>query len=180
MFNYRALPDLLEIASKKNEPPFLLILDGIEDPHNLGAILRTAEAAGVHGVVIRKRRQVQVTETVKKVSTGAANSVPIARVPNIAEAISSLKKQAIVVIGLEIDGTRVYNEVDFKVPVAIVIGSEGKGLARLVKERCDQVVRIPMRGSINSLNASVATGIILFEVLRQRPALRSPKGEEGR
>ncbi len=168
MSDYKKLPDLLEIASSKNEAPFILILDGIEDPHNFGAILRTAEAAGVHGVVIRKVRQVQVTETVMKVSTGAAEHVPIARVSNIAEAISFLKKQEIVVIGVEIDGSRVYNKLDCKVPVAIVIGSEGKGLAHLVKQRCSEVVKIPMRGKITSLNASVATGIILFEVLRQR------------
>lgn len=165
---YKSIDELLEIADSKKETPFLLILDGIEDPQNFGAILRTAEAAGVHGVVIRKARQVQVTETVRKVSTGAAEMVPIARVPNIAEAISRLKEQEIVVIGLEIDGSRVYNEADFKSPVAIVIGSEGKGLSHLVKQRCSEVVKIPMQGKINSLNASVATGIILFEVLRQR------------
>lgn len=168
MFDYKSLPDLLDIATLKNEPPFILILDGIEDPHNFGAILRTAESAGVHGVVIRKKRQVQVTETVMKVSTGAARDVAIARVPNIAEAISSLKNHNIVAIGVEIDGKRLYNEVDFKNPVALVIGSEGSGLSRLIKERCDEIVRIPMRGKTNSLNASVATGIILYEALRQR------------
>jgi len=180
MFNYQDLPDLLEIAASKKEPPFILVLDGIEDPHNFGAILRTAEAAGAHGVVIRKRRQVQVTETVMKVSTGAARTVAVARVPNIAEAISYLKEQGIVVTGVEIDGKRYYNEADFTGPAALVIGSEGEGLSRLVKERCDEVVRIPMRGRINSLNASVATGIALFEVVRQRLALRSPEGEGGR
>jgi 23S rRNA (guanosine2251-2'-O)-methyltransferase len=168
MPEYKKISDLLEIASQKNEAPFILVLDGIEDPHNFGAILRTAEAAGVHGVVIRKVRQVQLNETVMRISTGAAKKVAVARVPNIAEAISALKKENIVVIGIEIDGKRFYNEADFKVPLAIVVGSEGKGLARLVKERCDEVVRIPMRGSINSLNASVATGIVTFEVLRQR------------
>ncbi|MDD5382432.1 MAG: 23S rRNA (guanosine(2251)-2'-O)-methyltransferase RlmB [Candidatus Margulisbacteria bacterium] len=168
MPEYKDLHDLLEIAAHKNEPLFILILDGIEDPHNFGAILRTAEAAGVHGVVIRKARQVQVTETVVKVSTGATDLVPIARVPNIAEAISFLKEQGIVVMGVEIDGKRLYNEADLKAPVALVIGSEGSGLARLVKERCDEIVRLPMRGAISSLNASVATGIILYEVLRQR------------
>jgi 23S rRNA (guanosine2251-2'-O)-methyltransferase len=168
MPEYKKISDLLEIASQKNEAPFILVLDGIEDPHNFGAILRTAEAAGVHGVVIRKVRQVQLNETVMRISTGAAKKVAVARVPNIAEAISALKKENIVVIGIEIDGKRFYNEADFKVPLAIVVGSEGKGLARLVKERCDEVVRIPMRGSINSLNASVAAGIVTFEVLRQR------------
>ncbi|MBU0672741.1 MAG: 23S rRNA (guanosine(2251)-2'-O)-methyltransferase RlmB [Candidatus Margulisbacteria bacterium] len=168
MFEYKKLHDLLDIAAKKNEPLFILILDGIEDPHNFGAILRTAEAAGVHGVVIRKARQVQVNDTVMRVSTGAARNVAVARVPNIAEAISSLKNQAIVVIGVEIDGKRLYNEADFKVPLALVVGSEGSGLARLVKERCDEVVRIPMQGETSSLNASVATGITLYEVIRQR------------
>ena len=165
---YKNLPDLLDIATKKNEPPFILVLDGIEDPHNFGAIIRTAEAAGVHGIVIRKSRQVQVTDTAVRISTGAIDRVAVARVPNIAEAISWLKKQEIVVIGVEIDGDRVYNKLDYKAPVALVIGSEGNGIARLVKERCDAVVSIPMRGTINSLNASVATGIMLFEVLRQR------------
>ncbi len=168
MFNYKSISDLLEIASNKNEAPFILILDGIEDPHNFGAILRTAEAAGVHGIVIRKKRQVQVTDTVMRVSTGAARKVPIARVPNIAEAISELKHQEIVVKGIEIDGKRLYNEVDLKVPLALVVGSEGTGLSRLVKERCDEVILIPMQGVINSLNASVAAGITMFEVLRQR------------
>ena len=168
MFNYKDLSDLPEIAASKNEPPFILILDGIEDPHNLGAILRTAEAAGVHGVVIRKRRQVQVTETVIKVSTGAAKLVPIARVPNIPEAIAYLKGKEIVVIGVEIDGEKVYNQADYRRGIAFVVGSEGAGLSRLVKERCDERVHIPMLGKINSLNASVATGIILYEVVRQR------------
>jgi 23S rRNA (guanosine2251-2'-O)-methyltransferase len=168
MFKYRDLPELLEIAADRNEPPFLLVLDGIEDPHNFGAILRTAEAAGVHGVVIRKARQAPVTETVQKVSTGAADLVPVARVPNIAEAIRWLRDQSLTVFGVEIDGKRLYNQADYRGPVALVIGSEGSGIARLVKERCDEVVRLPMRGTINSLNASVATGIMLYEVLRQR------------
>lgn len=168
MFKYCDLSDLLAAAAAKNEPPFLLILDGLEDPHNFGAILRTAEAAGVHGIVIRKMRQVPVTETVLKVSTGAAEMVPVARVPNIAEAIRRLQDEALTVIGLEIDGKRLYNQADYRGGVAFVVGSEGAGLSRLVKERCDEVVRLPMRGRINSLNASVATGIVLYEVLRQR------------
>lgn len=168
MFKYLDLPDLLEIAAQKNEPPFILILDGIEDPHNFGAILRTAEAAGSHGVVIRKARQVPVTETVIKVSTGATEMVPIARVPNIAEAIRRLKDENVAVFGLEIDGKRLYNQADYRGGVAFVVGSEGKGLSRLVKERCDEVVRLPMLGKLNSLNASVATGIVLYEVIRQR------------
>ena len=168
MFKYRELEDAFEIAAQKNEPPFLLILDGIEDPHNFGAILRTAEGAGVHGVFIRKIRQVQVTDTVMKVSTGAAEIVPIIRVVNIAETIRRLQEKEIHVKGVEIVGSRLYNEADYRMGSAIVVGSEGFGLSRLVKERCDEVVRIPMRGKINSLNASVATGIILYEVIRQR------------
>lgn len=168
MFDYKDLPDLLDIAKEKNEPPFILILDGIEDPHNFGAILRTAEAAGVHGVVIRKARQAPVTETVVRISTGAARAVPIARVPNIAEAIRWLRDESLTVFGVEIDGKRLYNQADYRGGIAFVVGSEGSGLARLVKERCDEIVRLPMRGKINSLNASVATGIMLYEVLRQR------------
>jgi 23S rRNA (guanosine2251-2'-O)-methyltransferase len=177
MFNYCTLDNLLAAAAAKKEPPFLLILDGLEDPHNFGAILRTAEAAGVHGLVIRKARQVPVTETVVKVSTGAANLVPVARVPNIAEAIRRLQDEGITVFGLEIDGTRLYNQADYRGGVAFVVGSEGAGLARLVKERCSEVVRLPMRGKINSLNASVATGIVLYEVLRQR-SLDGSRDEE--
>jgi 23S rRNA (guanosine2251-2'-O)-methyltransferase len=168
MTRYLDLPDLLSVAKSKNEPPFIIVLDGIEDPHNFGAIIRTAEASGAHGIVIRKRRQVQVTETVAKVSTGAIQHVPIARVPNIAEAITSLQDENVSVIGVEIDGKRLYNEVDFQKPTALVIGSEGFGISRLVKERCDEIVRIPMRGKINSLNASVASGILMYELLRQR------------
>lgn len=168
MFNYKDLPDLLDIAKAKNEAPFILILDGLEDPHNFGAILRTAEAAGAHGVVIRKARQVQVTETVMKVSTGAANLVPVARVPNIAEAIRALRDEGLTVFGVEIDGKRLYNQADYRGGVAFVVGSEGEGLSRLVKERCEEIVRLPMKGKISSLNASVAAGIVLYEVLRQR------------
>lgn len=168
MFNYKDLDHLLAIPARKKEPPFIIVLDGIEDPHNFGAILRTAEAAGAHGVIIRKARQVQVTETVLRVSTGAAQIVTVARVPNIAEAVSALKEADIKVFGVEIDGKRLYNEADLKQPAALVIGGEGNGLSRLVKERCDEVIRIPMRGSINSLNASVAAGILMFETVRQR------------
>src|SRR3989339_1103006 len=168
MFNYVDLDDLLAIAAKKNEPPFILILDGIEDPHNFGAILRTSETAGSHGVVIRKARQVQVNDTVVKVSTGAADKVPVALVPNIAEAVRALKDEGLTLFAVEIDGKRYYNEADYRGAVGLVIGSEGNGVSRLVKERCDEVVRLPMRGQINSLNASVATGIALYEVLRQR------------
>jgi 23S rRNA (guanosine2251-2'-O)-methyltransferase len=165
---YNDISDLIEISNSKKEPAFILVLDGIEDPHNFGAIIRTAEAAGIHGIVIRKRRQVQVTDTVMKVSTGAAENVPICQVSNIAEAIRYLKEQAIIVIGIENIGDKLYNHFDFKVPAALVIGSEGKGISRLVKERCDELLMIPMKGKTTSLNASVAAGIAMFEVVRQR------------
>jgi 23S rRNA (guanosine2251-2'-O)-methyltransferase len=168
MFKYSSPDQLLDLAATKNEPPFILVLDGIEDPHNFGAILRVAEGAGVHGIIIRKARQVPVTQTVIDVSTGAAEHVPVALVPNIAEVVRYLQDQALTVYGVEIDGKRYYNEADFKAPVALVIGSEGKGLSHLVKQRCNEIIKIPMRGKMNSLNASVATGIVLYEVLRQR------------
>jgi len=165
---YKSLSDLLDIAAQKKEPPFILILDGIEDPQNFGAILRSAEGAGVHGVVFRKARQAPISETVRHVSTGAVDLVPIARVANIAEAIRFFKNEGLVVFGVEIDGKRLYNEPDYRGGIALVIGSEGKGLAHLVKERVSEVVKLPMRGRINSLNVSVAAGIALYEVLRQR------------
>ncbi|NQU16632.1 MAG: 23S rRNA (guanosine(2251)-2'-O)-methyltransferase RlmB [Candidatus Saganbacteria bacterium] len=168
MSKYCSLSDLLDISKEKNEEPFYLILDGIEDPHNFGAILRTAECAGVHGVIIRKNRQVQVTETVVRVSTGAADLVKIARVPNIAEAINTLKDQAITVVGLEASGNQEYSKTDLIIPLALVIGSEGKGISHLVKQRCDQLINIPLKGQISSLNASVAAGIVMFEVVRHR------------
>ena len=175
--NYLTLDQLLELSQQKKEPTFLLILDGIEDPHNFGAILRSAEAAGVHGVIIRKARQVQVNDTVKRVSTGASELVPVARVANIAETITRLKEAGIVVIGVEITGKPLYNQVEAKRPVALVIGGEGAGLSRLVKERCSEIVAIPMQGKINSLNASVATGVMLFEIVRIRKGLR-PEGSQ--
>ena len=165
---YKSLSDLLDIAAQKKEPPFILILDGIEDPQNFGAILRSAEGAGVHGVVFRKARQAPISETVRRVATGAVDLVPIARVANIAEAIRFFKNEGLVVFGVEIDGKRLYNEPDYRGGIALVIGSEGKGLAHLVKERVSEVVKLPMRGRINSLNVSVAAGIVLYEVLRQR------------
>ncbi|OGC05199.1 23S rRNA (guanosine(2251)-2'-O)-methyltransferase RlmB [candidate division WOR-1 bacterium RIFOXYA12_FULL_43_27] len=148
--------------------PFILVLDGIEDPHNFGAILRTAECAGVTEVIIRKVRQVQVTETVVKVSTGAANIVKIRKVPNIAEAIRALQNDGVTVVGLESSGSIEYTKADLNLPLALVIGSEGKGISHLVKERCDYLVNIPLKGKITSLNASVAAGIAMFEVVRQR------------
>ncbi len=160
--------DLYDLLERGSGAPLILILDGVEDPHNFGAILRTAEAVSATGVVIRKARQVQVTETVRKISTGAAELVPIARVPNISEAIRFLKDKGIRVFGIEIDGKNFYTQADFKGPTALVMGSEGEGLSRLVKERCDEILKIPMLGKINSLNVSVAAGVVLYEVVRQR------------
>ena len=164
MSEYLGIHDLLA----RPAPHFILVLDGIEDPHNFGAILRTAECAGVTGVVIRKKRQVQVTDTVIKVSTGAANLLKIARVPNIAEAISFLKEEGIKCFGLENRGGEDYTKPNFNESIALVIGGEGRGLSHLVSERCDQLIKIPMKGKISSLNTSVAAGIVMYEVVRQR------------
>ncbi len=165
---YCELEDILKNATQKNEPPFILILDGLEDPRNFGAIARTAEAAGVHGIVIPKNRSVQVNETVVKTSTGAINLLPVARVTNTTETIKKLKKEFIWIVGLEADGSSDFKEIDYKTPTALVIGSEGFGLSRLVRENCDFIASIPMRGKISSLNASVAAALLMYEVVRQR------------
>ncbi|MFH1710374.1 MAG: 23S rRNA (guanosine(2251)-2'-O)-methyltransferase RlmB [bacterium] len=165
---YVDVHDLLDIAKSKNEPAFYVMLDGLEDPHNLGAIIRTAEASGVHGVIIPQRRAVGLTETVAKTSAGAIEYVPVARVVNLNNTIKTLKENNIWVIGIDQDGKKTFTEIDFKLPTAIVIGGEGKGLSRLVKENCDEVVSLPMKGKISSLNASVAAAVSMYEVLRQR------------
>ena len=165
---YVNLDDLLTISREKNEPPLYCILDGIEDPQNLGAILRTAEASGIHGVVIRSRRAVGLTATVAKASSGAVEYVPVARVPNISQAVVALQKERIWVVGIETGGKTDYRKVDFRLPTAIVIGSEGRGISDLVKKRCDSLASIPMRGKINSLNASIAAALVMYEAFRQR------------
>lgn len=165
---YVTLPDLLVISRERNEPPLYVVLDGMEDPQNLGAIIRTAEATGVHGVVIRARRAVGLTPAVFKASAGAVEYMAVAMVPNIAQAINELKKNNVWSIGLERTGETDYRKVDLKLPAAIVIGSEGKGLSPLVRQRCDFLVAIPMRGRIGSLNASVAAAVVMYEALRQR------------
>ncbi len=165
---YASLEDLIAIAAEKNETPFYLILDGIEDPQNLGAILRTAEAAGAHGVIVRSRRAVGLTPSVAKASAGAIEYVPIARVGNISQAVDELKKHSIWVIGIDMRGEVDYTKVNFKLPTAIVIGSEGKGLSDLVRKRCDVTAFIPMKGKIGSLNASVAAAVVIYEALKQR------------
>ncbi|RMD94725.1 MAG: 23S rRNA (guanosine(2251)-2'-O)-methyltransferase RlmB [Calditrichaeota bacterium] len=167
-FEYASLSDILAISVKRQEPHFLALLDGIEDPHNLGAIIRSAEGAGVHGIIIPERRAVGVTATVAKTSAGALAYVPVAQVSNLNYTIDSLKKQNIWIIGADQNAQQIYYEADFTLPLGIVIGSEGKGLHRLVKEKCDFLVKIPMYGQVNSLNASVAAALLFFEVRRQR------------
>ena len=167
-FNYCEVDEILELANEKNEQPFILILDGIEDPHNLGSIIRTAETAGVHGIIIPKRRSATVNSTVSKVSAGAVEYMKIARVNNINETIRQLKKQGIWICGTDMETETIYTKQDYRLPIAIVIGSEGFGMSRLVKENCDFLVKIPMKGKINSLNASVSAGIIMYEVVRKR------------
>lgn len=167
-FDYCEVEDILEEAKKKGEQPFILILDGIEDPHNLGSIIRTAETAGVHGIIIPKRRAVAVNSTVSKVSAGAVEHMKIARVNNINETIKYLKDNGVWIYGTDMEGKKYYHEEDYKGPVGIIIGSEGFGMNRLVKENCDFLVKIPMKGKITSLNASVSAGIVMYEVVRQR------------
>ena len=174
---YRDADDLLdELASQVNSgrPPLVLGLDAVEDPRNLGAILRTAECAGVNGVFIPERRAVGLTGTVAKTAAGALDRVPVARVTNLVQLIEQLKQRNIWVIGAAADGTSDYTGWDWTVPSALFLGSEGSGLHRLVRERCDALVRIPVRGQIESLNVSVATGVILYEALRQRGANERP------
>ena len=167
-YEYCDVDDILEYAKSKNESPFVLILDGIEDPHNLGSIIRTAECSGVHGIIIPKRRSVQVNATVNKTSAGAAQYVKVARVNNLTETIKYLKENDVWIYGTDIEGKCYYNEQKYNGGVAIVIGSEGFGMSRLVKENCDFLVKIPMVGKINSLNASVSAGILMYEVFNQR------------
>lgn len=165
---YKTLDDILEIAKSKNEDPFILIADEIEDPHNLGALIRTAEIAGCHGLVIPKRRSALVTEVVTKVSCGATEYLPIARVNNINEAIRELKENGVWVVGTDGSADKLYYEQDFKGSIAIIIGSEGRGMNKLTMQNCDFLVKIPMFGHITSLNASVSGGIVLFEAVKQR------------
>lgn len=167
-YDYCEVEDILEEAKRKDEMPFILILDGIEDPHNLGSIIRTAETAGVHGIIIPKRRAVSVNSTVSKVSAGAVEYMKIARVNNINETIRYLKEQDVWICGTDMDTNTIYTKQDYKMPIAIVIGSEGFGMSRLVKENCDFLVKIPMKGKITSLNASVSAGIIMYEVVKNR------------
>ncbi|WP_438435334.1 23S rRNA (guanosine(2251)-2'-O)-methyltransferase RlmB [Gorillibacterium sp. sgz500922] len=167
-YEYAELDDILRTAAESGEPPFLLLLDEIEDPHNLGSILRTAECTGVHGVVIPKRRSVGLTATVSKTSAGAIEYVPVAKVTNLAQTIDELKEKGIWVAGTDGSAEQDIYGTDFRMPLALVIGNENKGMGRLIREKCDFLVKLPMFGSINSLNASVAASLFMYEVVRQR------------
>lgn len=167
-YDYFEVSDILKYAEEKNEKPFILILDEIEDPHNFGAIIRSAEVCGVHGIIIPKRRNVGITPIVYKTSAGAVQHMKIAKVTNINAVIDELKERGLWVYGADMDGENYCYEVDFSGAAALVIGSEGKGISKLTKSKCDVLTKIPMRGNINSLNASVAGGIMMYEVMKQR------------
>ena len=165
---YLDLTDLLSVSAKKGEPPLYVILDGIEDPQNLGSIIRTADASAFHGVIIRSRRAVGLTSAVERASAGAAEHVPVARVANIAQAVSVLKEHNVWVIGIDREGKSDFTEVDYRPSTAIVIGSEGGGISDLVRKRCDILASIPMGGKVTSLNAGVAAALVMYEAFRQR------------
>ena len=166
-YEYAEVDDILAAAKEKGEDPFIFILDEIEDPHNLGAIIRTANLAGAHGVIIPKRRAVGLTATVAKTSAGAINYTPVAKVTNISQTIEELKKQGLWFVCADMGGETMYN-LNLKGPIGLVIGNEGNGVSRLVKDKCDFIASIPMKGDIDSLNASVAAGVLAYEIVRQR------------
>ena len=166
-YHYAEVEDLLERAAQKGEPPFLILLDNIEDPHNLGAIIRTANLAGAHGVIIPKRRAAGLTPTVAKASAGAINYTPVAKVTNLSNTIKELKEAGMWFVCADMGGTDMY-DLNLTGPIGLVIGNEGEGVSKLVKEQCDMIASIPMKGDIDSLNASVATGVLAYEIVRQR------------
>ena len=166
-YEYATVDDIMEAARAKGEPPFVIILDGIEDPHNLGAIIRTANLCGAHGVIIPKRRAVGLTATVAKTSAGALNYTPVAKVTNISNTIREVMEQGMWFVCADMDGTAMY-DLNLTGPIGLVIGNEGEGVSKLVKENCDMIASIPMKGDIDSLNASVATGVLAYEIVRQR------------
>lgn len=166
-YDYAQVEELLEVAREKGEPPFFFLLDNIEDPHNLGAIIRTANLAGAHGVIIPKNRAVGLTATVARTSAGALNYTKVAKVTNLGKTMEELKKEGMWFVCGDMDGTRMY-DLDLKGAIGLVIGNEGSGVSRLVKEKCDFVASIPMKGDIDSLNASVAAGVLAYEIVRQR------------
>ncbi len=167
-YEYCQIEDILQEAKTRGEDPFVLILDGIEDPHNLGSIIRTAETAGVHGIIIPKRRSATVNSTVNKVSAGAVQHMKVARVTNITDAIETLKKEGLWICGTDINTTTYYYEQDLTGAIGIVIGNEGSGMSQKVKKNCDFLIKIPMKGKVTSLNASVSTGIVLYEAVKQK------------
>ena len=171
---YATVDDMFALAETRGEKPFLIICDEIEDPHNLGAIIRTAEATGVHGVIIPERRSASLNATVAKAACGALEYVPVARVTNIANTIDALKERGVWVFGTDMDGDD-YTKTDFDTPCALVIGNEGKGIGALTAKKCDAILSLPMLGKINSLNASVAAGILMYEVVRSRKADKQPR-----
>lgn len=171
---YATVDDMFALAETRGEKPFLIICDEIEDPHNLGAIIRTAEATGVHGVIIPERRSASLNATVAKAACGALEYVPVARVTNIANTIDALKQRGVWVFGADMDGDD-YTKTDFDTPCALVIGNEGKGIGALTAKKCDAIISLPMHGKINSLNASVAAGILMYEVVRSRRAEKKPR-----
>lgn len=170
-YSYASLDDIFQLAAEKEEDPFFILLDEIEDPHNLGSILRTADATGAHGVIIPKRRAVGLTATVAKTSAGAIEYVPVVRITNMAQTIEELKSRNVWVVGTEAEGTEDYRALEGTMPLALVIGNEGKGISRLVKEKCDWTVRLAMQGKVSSLNASVAASLLMYEVYRKRHPL---------
>lgn len=172
-YSYFTIDDILQNAANRQELPFIMILDELEDPHNLGAILRTADAAGAHGIIIPKRRSALLTQTVAKASAGAIEHIPVARVTNIGRAIDYLKEKHIWVVGTDETGEKDYRTLDGQTAIALVIGNEGNGMTRLVKEKCDWLIQLPMQGNIPSLNASVAASLLMYEIFRKR----NPLGE---
>jgi len=166
-YEYSEVEDILKAAQEKGEPPFIFLLDNIEDPHNLGAIIRTANLAGAHGVIIPKNRAAGLTATVARTSAGALNYTPVAKVTNLSRTIEELKKEGIWFVCADMGGTTMY-DLDLRGPIGLVIGNEGEGVGKLVKEKCDMTASIPMKGDIDSLNASVAAGVLAYEIVRQR------------
>ncbi len=170
-YQYAELDDLFSLAEKRNEAPFFILLDEIEDPHNLGSIMRTADAVGAHGIIIPKRRAVGLTATVAKASTGAIEYIPVVRVTNMARTIDELKERGVWIAGTDAKGKEDFRQFDGTLPLGLVIGSEGKGMGRLIRDKCDFLIRLPMKGKVTSLNASVAAALLMYEVFRKRSPL---------
>lgn len=170
-YQYHDLEDLFQVAEERGEQPFFLVLDEIEDPHNLGSIMRTADSVGAHGIIIPKRRSVGLTQAVAKASTGAIEYIPVTRVTNLARTLDELKERGLWIVGTDASGADDYRTLDGQMALALVIGSEGKGMSRLIKEKCDFLMKLPMVGKVTSLNASVAAGLLMYEVYRKRHPL---------